>query len=116
MKIKIDKNEYELKTNLFTVKIIQKEFKKPFISLVEEIAEMGLEEQIRFILCGTKEEDREKLENDIMGNWGLGDIFDNLKTFIEKIQYPGLTDEEIEEKNLKNLEQYEKAKKTGLVK
>lgn len=120
MILTINKKDYELKTNLRVVKGIQGAFKgKPFIKIVEEIENLSLEELIKILMCGisdTDKETKEELEEAIYDNWGLADIYDNVKKFIMLIQYPGLTDEEIEEKAEKNIKEYKKLQEAGLKK
>ncbi len=116
MEIKIGNKNYELKTNLFVVKKMQGTFKKPFTKIIENLGNMELEEQIKLLLCGSKEDDRAEIETAIYENLGFNDLLEKLQDFIMQIQYHGLSKEEIEEKNAKSLENYERMKKIGLIK
>lgn len=115
MIININNENYELSTKLGTTFKIQKAFKKPYLKVLTNIEDMMAEEQIKMLSCGlnTQEEvsDFTKACEDI----GIGELSDYLEQFIDELQYPGLSEEEREQKKLKKLEKQKHMREIGLI-
>lgn len=113
MKLIINNKEYEIKTNLYTVKKIQSEFKKPFLTVVEGVGNLMIDDLIKLLNCGYNGDD---LSDAIYQNWGLAEVYEAIEDFLTGIQYGGLTKAQREAKEKENLEKYKKAKEAGLIK
>ena len=101
MNIEIGNKQFELKTNIGTIKKIEREFnRKSFIKITNEIDTMTVEEIQKFLLAGVDgKEEKEELKEEMDTNAGFMDLFEYLKNFIGQLQYPGKTEKEIEKLN-----------------
>lgn len=115
MFIKINDEEFELSTKLGTTFKIEKRFKKPYLRVLSGVEDMTASEQVDMLVCGIKEEDKVKKFKECMEEVGLGQLSEFLEEFIDGLQYPGLTSEEIQEKKLKNLQKQQKMKELGFL-
>lgn len=100
MILDINGKELEFSTTLgVTVKIKQK-FKKPYTQLLSELDRLDPEEMINLLYCGIKPDQMTETEFKafMYDNCGMGDLTDAVTWFIKQIQYPGLSEEEIEKK------------------
>ena len=107
MYIKLDRN-YEVKTTLGTTRDIEKAFGKGFFELAGEIAKMTIDQQIKLLYVGAKKADPALTEidfNEACENYlGIGDLMEYLEQFFYALQYPGLSEDEVQEKIQKKLE------------
>jgi len=93
--------EIELSEKLNTALNIQKAFaNKPFIEVARGIGKMKIEDLITFLVCALKpgQMTTQAFRDLVMENVGMGDLFEHVGNLIQAIQYPGLTEEEIEKK------------------
>ena len=108
MYIKLDR-EYEVKTTLGTIREIERVFGKSFFDVIQGVASMKVEEQIKMLYMGVKKANpdmTEKAFSDLCDDHiGLGDLMEHLEKFIFALQYPGLTEQEVQEKLEKKLKQ-----------
>jgi hypothetical protein len=106
MYIKLDK-EYEVKTSLGTIRDIEKVFCKSFFEVVNGLTAMKVEEHVKLLYLGTKKanaELSEKVFAELCDNHvGLGDLMEYLEQYIFALQYPGLSEQEVQEKLEKKL-------------
>lgn len=106
MIIKLDR-EYEVKCTLGTIRDIEVAFKKPFVSLLENVATLTTSEQIRLLYAGVKRADKTVEEGEFRAacedKLGLADLAEYLQQFALEIQYPSLPPEEAKEKLAKKL-------------
>lgn len=114
MFIKIKEKEFELNTKLGTTFKIEEKFKKPYVKMLQNIDNMTAKEQIEMLCCGISKDEEKDFKNAIYEN-GFGDLTDILEDFVESLQYPGLTKEEIEEKKLAKLAKQNHYKEIGLI-
>lgn len=115
MFVKIKEEEFELNTKLGTTFKIEEKFKKPYVRMLQNIDNMTSKEQIEMLCCGINNKEEEKnFKNAIYEN-GFGDLTDILEEFVESLQYPGLTKEEIEEKKLAKIKKQKHYKEIGLI-
>lgn len=90
--------EIELSEKLQVALNIQKRFAKPFIKAAKDISSMGIEELISFLACGLKDTKPEEFKTLILDNIGISDLYDSVTAFVISLQYPGLSEDEIEKK------------------
>ncbi len=115
MIIEVNEKEYELNTKLGTCLEIQKAFKRPYLKVIENIMELNLEEQIKFIACGlTYRESKTEFKEDIL-ECGIDTLVEIIEQYIDALQYPGLTEEEIETKKLAKAAKMKHLKEIGLM-
>jgi len=111
MYIKLDR-EYEVKTTLGTIREIEAMFKKSFFDVINGMASMKVEEQIRLLFAGIKKANPDMTEKGFSelcdDHVGLGDLMEYLEQFIFALQYPGLSEQEVQEKLEKKLERTRK--------
>lgn len=107
MYITLDR-EYEAKTTLGTIRDIEKAFGKPFIEVVNAIAGMKVEEQIKLLYIGVKKKNPELTEEAFNvlceDHLGIGDLMEYLERYFYALQYPGLSEQEVQEKIEKKLQ------------
>ena len=108
MFIKLDR-DYEVKTTLGTIRDIEKSFNKPFFDVVNEISKMKMDDQMRLLYIGAKKADNNLTQEDFFSKCeeylGIGDLFEYLEKYFYSLQYPGLSDEEVQSKIQKKLQQ-----------
>lgn len=119
MYIKYKNEDIECVTTLRTAMNIQKKFRKPYMQVLANIDTLDLEEQIKIIHCGielgnNKELCFEDFKEYILDELGLEDLENYLETFINGLQYPGLSEEEIEKKLIEKIEKQKKLRELGL--
>lgn len=105
--------EFELIEKLETAMFIQKRFSKPFLQVAKSIGNMSVEELVSFLTCGLRANvmPAEEFKQLVLENMGLAELYDAVSGLTMAIQYPGLTEEEIEKKLLA---QQEKAKRMSV--
>lgn len=93
-------NSYEFNTKLGTTLKIKKKFNKPFNMVLDGIDKMDVEDLIKLLHCGLNEDDvsLNDFKEHLLETIGLMELYDLVQSFIKQIQYPGLTDEEIDAK------------------
>lgn len=82
-----------------TVKIKTK-FGKPFMQVIQGIETLDTLELIKILYCGVDKEviSYNDFETLVLEEIGLMDLYELVQKFVKKIQYPGLSFEEIDEK------------------
>lgn len=119
MKINYKDEELECITTLRVAMNIQKEFKKPYMAVLKNLEDLDLEEQIKILYIGIKltnnELKFEDFKNYILDEVGLEQLGTYLEEFVNGLQYPGLTEEEIEKKLMTKAEKQKKMKEIGLI-
>lgn len=100
MNYKIGEKEYEFNVKLGTTIKIKKAFNKPFNDVLGTLDKLDVDELIKLLYCGIDENKhtKEEFTEDIYNELGLMELYDIVQLFIKKIQYPGLTEEEIDKK------------------
>ena len=115
MYIKLDQ-EYEVKTTLGTIREIERLFDKAFFEVISGVTEMKIDEQIKLLFAGVKKANPDMTEKKFTDlcddNVGMGDLMDYLEKFILALQYPGLTEAEVQEKVEKKLQRAQALQKT----
>ena len=108
MYIKLDK-EYEVKTTLGTIREIEKAFGKSFFDTVASVGTMRLDEQIKLLYVGVKRANldltQEQFTNLCEEYLGIGDIMEYLEQYFYALQYPGLSQIEVQERIQKKSQQ-----------
>lgn len=97
----IGEKELDFNVKLGVTKKIKETFKgDSFNSVLKKLDKMDIPELIKLLYCGLDEEQLSYSEfKDLCyDNMGMGDLYDLVQLFIKKIQYPGLTEEEIDKK------------------
>ena len=106
MYIKLDR-EYEIKSTLGTIREIERMFNKAFFDVINGITSMKVEEQIKLLFAGVKKANPDIKENDFISlcedHLGMGELMDYIEQYIFALQYPGLTEEEVQNKLEKKL-------------
>lgn len=110
---KIGNEEIEFNVKLGTTIKIRKAFNKPFNDVLRGLDKLDVEDLIKLLYCGVNPDvmSKESFKELILENVGLMELYELVQSFIKKIQYPGLSEEEIDKKlEEKNLE----AQKMGI--
>lgn len=115
MNININNREFELSTKLGTTFKIQKAFKKPYLKVLTNVEDMMAEEQIKMLACGLQAQEEVNDFTKAFEEVGIGELSDYLEEFIDELQYPGLSDEQKEEKKLKKLAKQNHMREIGLI-
>ena len=112
MKLTIGNKDLTFNTRLRTTIVIKKEFGKPYQQVIDDIENMDIMDLIKFCYCGLSEDDISKadFEDLILENYGVGDIYELIENFVKKLQYPNLSEEEIEKKLLEKQEKANRLK------
>lgn len=115
MNIKLDR-DYEVKSTLGTIREIERIFDKSFLDVINGIASMKIEEQIKFIFAGVKKANPDMSESKFIelceDHLGMGELMEYLEQYIFALQYPGLSEQEVQdklEKKLKKNKAFQKA-------
>ncbi len=107
MIIKLDK-DYEVKCTLGTIREIERMLGKGFFEILKNIAELTTEQQLKMLYAGVK-----KLNPDLgyekfivlcEDYLGMGDLMDCLEKYVYALQYPGLSEQEVQQKIEKKLQ------------
>lgn len=114
--IKIGEQELQCITTLRVAITIQSKFRKPYMQVLENVEKLDLSEQIKLLYCGIElGEDKVKITEEefktlILDNekYGIEGLITDLERFINALQYPGLSEEEIEKKLLEKVKKYKK--------
>lgn len=105
--------EIELSEKLQTSLNIQKRFSKPFLAVAKSVGNMPVEELVSYLGCGLRGNimSIDDFKDLILENMGLAELYDAVGDLTQAIQYPGLTEDEIEKKLIA---QQEKAKRMNV--
>lgn len=90
--------EIEFSEKLQTALNVQKRFAKPFLKAAHGIPSMTVEELISFLSCGLKSMKPDDFKELALEHMGLNDLYDAVSKLVLAIQYPGLSEDEIEKK------------------
>lgn len=90
--------EVEFTEKLQTALNVQKRFAKPFLKAAHSIPSMTVEELISFLSCGLKTIKPDEFKDLAMEHMGLSELYDAVSKLVMAIQYPGLSEDEIEKK------------------
>jgi len=111
MYIKLDK-EYEVKTTLGTIREIEKQFGRAFFDIIKSVTSMVIEEQMRLLYVGVHKANSDLTETAFADlcedNMGMGDLMEYLEKYLYALQYPGLSEQEVQERLEKKLEKSRK--------
>lgn len=112
----IGNTEYEFNVKLGTTIKIKKAFNKNFNQVLGNIENYDAEELIKLLYCGINENDhsKEDFKNNLLDNLGLMELYELVESFIKGIQYPGLSEEEIEKKIMEKNQKAQALGMTGL--
>ena len=113
MTLKILDREYDFNCKLITCVKIKNKFNKNYNQLISEIETMDVNDMISLLYCGLNKDevDESDFRNYLLDNCGMGDLYDYVSWFVKQLQYPGLSEEEIEKKLLMKKQQAEKFQK-----
>ena len=107
MYITLDK-QYQVKTTLGTIRDIERVFGKSFFEVVNSVSKMKVEDQIKLLYVGVKKMNAELSEetfNALCEDFlGIGDLMEYLEKYFYALQYPGLSEQEVQEKIEKKLQ------------
>ena len=107
MYIKMNK-DYEVKTTLGTIRDIENAFGKSFFEVINSVSNMKIEEQIKLLYVGVRKAQPDMDEaafNALCEEYlGIGDLMEYLEKYFYALQYPGLSDEEVQERIEKKLQ------------
>lgn len=100
MKYEIGQKEYTFNCKLRTCVKIKQQFKKNYNQIIEELDKLDVMDMIKLLYCGldSNEVSEEDFRNNLLDNCGMGEMYEILTWFIKQLQYPGLSEEEIEKK------------------
>lgn len=115
MKVTINNNEYELSTKLGTTLKIETTFKRPYLKVIQDIENFTTEEQIKMMACGLIDKEENKQFKEDIFEEGIDMLTTCLEEFIDGLQFPGKTAEEIEEKKLMKIAKQKHLKEIGLI-
>lgn len=115
MTLKIVDREYDFNCKLGTCIKIKGKFGKNYNQLINEIETLDVLQLISLLYCGLdkNEVDEQDFRNYLLDNCGMGDLYDYVMWFIKQLQYPGLTEEEIEKKLLEKKEKADKLRQNN---
>lgn len=79
---------------------IKSKFKKTYNEMIAILDKLDTPELIDFLYCGLNSDQISETEfkQYVFDNCGMGDLMDYVTWFVKQIQYPGLTEDEIEKK------------------
>ena len=100
MNYTIGEKELEFNVKLGTTVKIKKAFNKSFNDILKTLDKLDIEDLIKMLYCGLSEEQisKEDFTQLCFDNIGMMELYDLVQMFIKKIQYPGLSIEEIDAK------------------
>lgn len=110
MTLKIVDREYDFDCKLRTCIKIKGKFGKNYNQLISEIENLDVNDMINLLYCGLNKDevDEKEFKEYLIDNCGMGDLYDYVSWFVKQLQYPGLTEDEIEKKLLEKREKAEK--------
>lgn len=100
MILDINGKEFDFNCKLGVTVRIKSKFKKSYNELLNELEKLDAEKMVELLYCGLSQE--QITESDfkayVFDNCGMGDLTDYVAWFVKQIQYPGLSEDEIEKK------------------
>ena len=110
MTLKIVDREYDFDCKLRTCIKIKGKFGKNYNQLISEIENLDVNDMINLLYCGLNKDevDEKEFKEYLLDNCGMGDLYDYVSWFVKQLQYPGLTEDDIEKKLLEKREKAEK--------
>lgn len=121
MFIQYQDREIECVTTLRVAMNLQTKFRKPYMRVLESIEGLELQEQAKILYAGIElGKDKDIKFNDFLdyivdGGMGLDGLGECLEDFVNGLQYPGLSEEEIEKKLIAKAEKQKKMREIGLI-
>ncbi|MFR1566421.1 MAG: hypothetical protein ACLSUT_08335 [Christensenellales bacterium] len=113
MYIRLDK-DYEIKTTLGTIRDIERVFGKSFFEVVNSISGMNVEDQLKLLYIGARKANTDLSEENfyvLCENYlGIGDLMECLEKYFYALQYPGLSEQEVQDKIKKKLQKSQQLK------
>lgn len=102
MEYKIGEREYEFNCKLRTCLKIKNKFNKNYMEIINEIDKMDVNELINLLYCGLDKEkvDEKEFRDYVLDTCGMAELYDHVTWFVMQLQYPGLSEDEIEKKLL----------------
>lgn len=96
----IGNQEYEFNVKLGTTIKIKKAFGKSFNQVLNDLEKFDIEDLIKLLYCGIDENKctKDEFKEHLLDSIGMMELYDLVECFIKQIQYPGLTEEEIDKK------------------
>lgn len=119
MNIKINNNTVEVKTNLNVAFKLQEQFKLPYMKVIEHITtkDAMIDEQVKFLFIGYQNGggtlSEEEFSRHLLESNGINQISDYLEQMILELQYPGMSEEEIEEELKKKIAKIKRMSSIG---
>ena len=108
MYIRLDK-DYEIKTTLGTIRDIERVFE-----VVNSISGMNVEDQLKLLYIGARKANTDLSEENfyvLCENYlGIGDLMECLEKYFYALQYPGLSEQEVQDKIKKKLQKSQQLK------
>ena len=100
MERQIGNKTFNFETVLRTTLKIKQKFKKPYNTVIENIDKLEADELAWLLYCGIDKSEisEQDFTNYLLDNIGMDELIDDVMWFVKQIQYPGLTEEEIEKK------------------
>ena len=120
MNIIINKEIYNISTNLKLAYKIQDIFKKPYMKVLEILtsSEANIEDQITFLYLGYEIGggllSKDEFQNLISESIGINQLINYLEQAVVEMQYPGMSETEIEEEIKKKLEKIRMLSSIGM--
>lgn len=107
MILDIQGKEFDFNTTLGVTVRIKSKFKKSYNQIIGELDKLDTDEMIALLYCGLRPEQIAETEfkEYMFENCGMGDLTDAVTWFVKQIQYPGLSEEEIEKKLMEKRKQ-----------
>ncbi len=107
MYIKLDR-EYEVKCNLGTIREIERSLGKGFYEIMQNISALTTDNQLKMLFSGVKRANPAMTFEEFYAlcedNLGMGDLMEYLEKYLYALQYPGLTQAEVQQKIEKKLQ------------
>lgn len=112
MTLRIVDKDFDFNCKLGTCVKIKSKFGKNYNQLIGDIEKLDVNDLINLLYCGLDKDviDEQEFRNYLLDNCGVGDLYDYVSWFIKQLQYPGLSEDEIEKKLLEKREKAERLK------
>lgn len=120
MNIKLDNETIDVKTTLNVAFKLQEQFKQPYMKVIEHITtkDARIDEQVKFLYIGYQNGGGEMSEKEfsdrLLESNGISQIGDYLEQMILELQYPGMSEQEIEEELKKKIEKIKRMSSIGM--
>lgn len=106
MKEKINGKTFEFNCKLRTCVKIRGRFKKTYNEIIDQLDKMTEEELAIFLYVGIVFDEKNAMSEEefinlvLDSDMGIGDLLDLVMKYAKRLQYPGLSEEELEKKLL----------------